>query len=311
MKGGMLPFVVALALACDLPGSHAGGRPPRLQLLHAGLLTGEEAVVGRAHTGGKFLLLTSARRIVEIDVAGGIAARRIEDEGLELWSLAAAPDGSLWSLAGRDTLVEIPGGEAARRLPLDGAYAAVHSGPGYMLYQPYDFRVGTPALLRGGPAHVGEPAGLLKVAGGGGRRVAVWMKSLVQCGFVLEGRIPCWPVGLPVVDVLDARGNGRLVPLDELSPAHDVSGEEFAERGRPLLQDVALDGAGALWVLASPPGAPALRERGVRDLWRFSAAGRRLDHHRLDAPLRMLIVAAHDRLMAIAGNGSLVRLEVR
>jgi hypothetical protein len=311
MKGGMLPFCIAVALACDLPRSHAGVAPIRAHVLHAALMTAEESIVGRARVGGRFLLLTSDRRLIAVEEGGGASARRLDGFDTELWSLAPAADGTLWTLAGRDTLMEIVDGRAARRLALDGAYAGVHAGPGFLLYQPYDFRVGSPALLRGEPAVVGEPAGQLRVAGGAGSRVAAWMKSLVQCGFVSNGRIPCWPVGGAVVDVIDSAGTGLLVRLDGLEPRHDVSGEEFAERARPVLQDVALDRDAALWVLASDAGAPVVKERGVRDLWRFSLAGRRLERHRLTAPVRMLIAAGRDRLLAISGSGDLVRLEVK
>ena len=310
MKGPMLPFCIAMTLACGLPGPHAADAPVVAHVVHRGLLGAQESVVGRARTGGRFVLLTSGKRLVEIDDQGRVSQRALDGGASELWSLAAAGDGTLWALEGRDMLVEVTGRGEARRLPLDGAYAGVHAGPGFLLYQPYDFRVGSPALLRGDPAAVGAPVGHLRVSDGTGARVAVWMKSLVQCGFVASGRIPCWPVGDAAVDIIDGAGTGLLVRLDDLTPRVNVSGEEFAERGRPVLQDVALTDGDAIWVLASAPDAAVAKERGVRDLWHFSVAGRRLDRYRLARPARMLIAGAED-LLAISGDGDLVRLEVR
>ena len=302
-------FCIAMTLACG-PGPHAGDTPILPHVVHRGLLGAQESVVGRARSGGRFVLLTSGKRLIEVDEQGRVSQRALNGGDAELWSLAAAADGSLWALEGRDMLVEVAGRGEARRLPLDGAYAGVHAGPGFLLYQPYDFRVGSPALLRGDPAAVGAPAGQLRVADGTGPRVAVWMKSLVQCGFVTSGRIPCWPVGDAAVDIIDGGGTGLLVRLDELAPRVNVSGEEFAEAGRPVLQDVALADGDAFWVLASAPDAAAANERGVRDLWRFSSAGRRLARYRLALPARMLIAGRED-LFAISGDGHLVRLEVR
>ncbi len=307
----LLPLCVAAALACDLQRSHANQPPVREHHLQRDVLTRDESVVGRAAVGGRYLLLTSGRRLVEIGRRGSVSHRLLAPTAMELWSLGVAADGTLWTLAGRDMLVEIAAGGTPRRIALDGAYAAVHTGPGFLLFQPYDFRVGSAALLRGAPGAVGGPAGRLTVADGNGRRVAVWMKSLVQCGFVSNDRLPCWPAGAAVVDLIDAQGAGRLVPLRDLAPAIEMSGEEFAERGRPVLQDVAFDEREALWVLASAPGAPAAKERGVRDLWKFSATGERLERHRLAAPARMLLPAGPGRLFAISGAGHLVRLDVR
>ena len=307
----LLPLCVAAALACDLQWSHANQPPVREHHVHRDVLARDESVVGRAAVDGRYLLLTSGRRLVEISRRGSVSHRALSLNDMELWSLGVAADGTLWALAGRDMLVEVVTSGTPRRIALDGAYAGVHTGPGFLLFQPYDFRVGSAALLRGEPAAVGGPAGRLKVAGGNGRRVAVWMKSLVQCGFASNDRLPCWPAGAAVVDVIGADGVGRLVPLGDLAPAIEMSGEDFAERGRPVLQDVAFGEGGALWVLASAPGAPAAKERGVRDLWKYSMTGERLERYGLAAPARMLLPAGPGRLFAISGAGHLVRLDVR
>ena len=80
-------------------------------------------------------------------------------------------------------------------------------------------------------------------------------------------------------DLAVFRGEWRLEGGDG-TPLRAVLEAEF-EIGIPLLDrsrhHVALTDGDAIWVLASAPDAAVAKERGVRDLWHFSVAGRRLD----------------------------------
>lgn len=314
LTAGLLPslFLLAAVTATASREPAVRAQSPKTKTVRAAVLSADETVIGRARRGRDIVMLTAGKRLIAIAPDGVVSSQLdMPDLSDRVWGLAYSGDGELWTLEGRDALRSLPAaGQTARRLRLDGAYVGVHSGPGYLLYQPYDFRVGSALLYRGAAGEVGARVGTLTVAADAGPRLAAWVKSLVQCSVVHEGRTACWPAGAALVDLIDASGRGVLLRLAELTPARPMGGEEFAASGRPLLQDVWLADAASFWVLANDQSMRSDGDRGATELWKFSTAGKLLSRHRLPQRARMLLASDAAGVLVLGAEGDLVRVEV-
>ena len=273
-----------------------------------------DPIVGRTSLADRVLLLTQSRQLVELWPASGTVVRRavLGLEPLErIRGLARLDNGTIWTLVGRDELVEISEGRAGRRLALPAPAVALYGAGARLVYQVVDFDPPAPALLATEPGGADRQVwGPLRTRMFGLSRAENMVLNLVVCGFGSRGLVPCWFAVGDEVAVVDVAGGGRIVRLEGVRTiaADDVlTGDVSA---RPL-RDVFARAADDVWVLGVDVVA-ASDETSARQwqIVQFDGLGRARQVRRLEKACRVFLAMTTASAWLLANDGSIVRVDL-
>lgn len=315
-KLSLLPLalvtVAGLLAGCSVAESGAGPGIARERVLLATDVTGRESLVGLVADGDRSTLLTSGQRLVTVD----LARRRAETVAIEkladtddLAGLARAADGTLWALVGWNRLVQLERtGRVVSTIALTRRHVSISSGPEGIVYQPATPTAGIRALEIGPPGEARrQPFGSLRVRGAD-RDVLRVIHSFIRCGGVGGEVLPCWMVNDAAIDLIDASGQGRRVPIAALEPHVQADAMAFADRPGHIIRDARVAGD-EIWMLA-PSDVGAVRDpSGERTLWQVSLAGAVRRTVTLGTPARILLAADSGGVVLLNAAGHVVRVE--
>jgi hypothetical protein len=274
-----------------------------------GPVLGAEVIGGRADEGGEVVwLLAGGNAVVRVN----LNARRAERTPLSLvpgdqcWGLARLRDGSLWTLKGRRSVVQI---ETDGRLTREIALAAPHFGlfasGDLLVYQQADFTPPAPALKAAipGDEHPQPWSAMTTRTFETLARASVAALNMVSCGSSRTGERACWFPDEAAVTLIDPSGGSRRVALAQL-PVTPPEVLLTAENPPRPVRDVYVDETGVLWVLSSgkaPAGGP--ERPGGWILARFGPRGEPLGVQSLSEPVRLLLRASSGRAVVLTGAG--------
>ena len=220
-------------------------------------------------------------------------------------------DGTIWTLVGRDELVEISEGRAGRRLALPAPAVALYGAGARLVYQAVDFDPPAPALLAMQPGGADRQVwGPLRTRMFGRSRAENMVLNLVVCGLGSGGFTPCWFVVGDEVAVIDTAGGGSVVRLEgvrAIAPDDVLVGDVSA---RPL-RDVFARASDDVWVLgadvvAEPDEASAPRWQIVA----FDGPGRVRQVKPLEKACRIFLAMTAESAWLLANDGSILRVDL-
>lgn len=302
----LLPAVMALT-ACS--ASSIAREPGLLTLAQTfGPIVGSEVISGRVDEGDGRWLLASGADLVHVD----LTTRRVRratikvGAGERCWGLARLQDGSLWTLKGRNAVVQVDAdGVVVREEILPEAHFGLFGAGDRLVYQLASFTPPGPALRAGVPGDrntVPWSEMMTRTFDRLARASAVAL-NMVGCGGSALKERPCWFPDEAAISLIDASGATRRMEL----PGLDVVAPEIlltAENPPRPVRDAYLDRDGGLWVLSSGTAPPDRTDRpGGWILARYGPDGKPLGVHRLAESARLILRAAHGRALLLTGAG--------
>jgi hypothetical protein len=308
MTRTVLSMTCAGAIACAAGASHRGGRELRLRTVF-GPAIGHEVIAGRAEDAGDasiVLLLAGERDLIGVDLRSHVAMRHpIESDGMPCWGLARLHDGTLWTIKGRDKLLQVTAdGRVTSERQLDGVHMGLFGSGDRLLYEPANFTPPGPVLFAGGPAdRAPSPWSGLTTRMFALARASAAALNLVSCGIGEGNERPCWFPDEAALSMIDASGRTRRVALSGLAV---VAPEVLLTADNPArpVRDAYVDRSGVIWILSSGV-APNGREDqpGGWILARYTGAGEPLGVDRLAESVRMILRAGNGRALVVTGSG--------
>jgi hypothetical protein len=269
-----------------------------------------EVIAGRAEDldpHSPVLLLVGERTLVQIDLASGTATRkplRIPPQD-SCWGLARLRDGSLWTLKGRTTLLQIGAdGGVLQERALDTAHFGLFGEDDRLIYQPAEFMAPGQALFAARPVEtIHAPFGDLKTRAFKLARASAAALNMVSCGIADGPERPCWFPDEAAVTLVDGSGHMRRVLLPGLSVVAPETLLTSDTPARPV-RDAYVDKTGTIWILSSGTATAASDERpGAWLVARYTSAGGPLGISRLPEPVRLILRADARRAVVITGGG--------
>lgn len=273
-----------------------------------GPVVSRETIRGREEDDGAVMLLVGGATIVRIDLAEQRSARVAIGlaAGEMCWGLARLQDGTLWTLKGRNAVIQIePDGRVSRAVPLAEPHVGLFAVADRLIYQKATFSVPGPALLTGAPgaAATAPWSAITTRAFPGIARAQVTALNMVACGSTMTAERPCWFPDEAAVSLVGPRGDTRRIVLPGLTV---VSPEVLLTSENPPrpIRDAFVDRQGRIWVLSS--GAP---DEGAGELpggWilaRYTADGSADGKARLREPARLILRADGRRAIVLSGSG--------
>ena len=222
------------------------------------------------------------------------------------WGLARLSDGSLWTLKGMHTVLQVSReGRALREVPLETAQLGVHGVGLRLVLQPGALPAGQPVLFSGTVAGLSpDPWSTMRArafdALATGAAAAL---NLVSCGVSRTEEIPCWFPDEPAVSLISEFGATRTIVLDGLPHAAPESLINARVPQRPV-RDVFVESDGTIWVIST--GTPASASPDLPGGWliaRYGSHGEPIDRRQLPEPVRIILRAAHGRALVLTGAG--------
>ena len=273
-----------------------------------GPIVSSEVIGGRQDDRDNVWLLVGGTSLVHIDLAVR-TARRVAiplAQGEQCWSLARLQDGSLWTLKGRNTLIELgSGGAIGRSMTLGEPHVGLFGAGERLIFQAAQFTSGSPALKAGAPREAGAVPWSAMTTRAFERlpRGAALALNIVACGGSATEERPCWFPDEGAVSLIDPHGATRRLALPGLAvvpPDVLVTAENPA---RPV-RDAYVDRNGRIWVISSgtPPNGESDRPGGWL-LARYSRAGAPDGIARLREPVRLILRVEGDRAIVLSGSG--------
>ena len=227
------------------------------------------------------------------------------------WGLARLADGSLWTLKGMHTVLQVSReGRVLREVPLETAQLGVHGVGLRLVLQPGALPAGTPVLFSGTTGLSRDAWSTMRARAFDSLATgAAAALNLVSCGVSRTDEIPCWFPDEPVISLISEFGATRTVVLDGLPHAAPESLINARVPQRPV-RDVFVEADGTLWVLSTgtPPGA-STQVPGGWLIARYGSHGEPLGLRRLPEPVRLLLRAAHGRALVLTGAGMVAEVQ--
>ncbi len=273
-----------------------------------GPIVASEVISGHADAGQEVWMLAGGTDLVYVD----LAARRVRRSAIRLrpgelcWGLARLEDGSLWTLRGRHSVVQIdPDGAITRDVALADPHLGIFGAAGRLIYQQASFTSPGPALRAGVPGQAGtEPWSDMttrpfdRLA-----RAASIALNMVACGGSALPERPCWFPDEAAVSLIDGRGTTRTIDLTGLVV---VSPDTLLTTENPprAVRDAYVDREGRIWVLSSgtAPAGGSGRPGGWL-LARYGPRGEPMGVRRLAEPARLILRAEPGRALLLTGAG--------
>jgi hypothetical protein len=302
-------FTLFLAAAGACRASSITREPGTLRLSPVfGPIVGSEVIGGRADDGHQVWLLVGQAGLVHVDVRTRRSERAMIRIGPadQCWGLARLDDGSIWTLRGRNALVQVaPDGAVVKGEALAEAHLGLFGASDRLVYQVASFAPPGPALraaVPGGRNTVPWSEMTTRTFDGIARASAVAL-NMVACGGSARKERPCWFPHEAAVSLIDAGGATRRVSLPGLTV---VPPEILLTSENPALpvRDAYLDRDGNLWVLSTGTGPPGGTDRpGGWILARYRADGQLLGLQRLTESARLILYAEPGRALLLTGDG--------
>jgi hypothetical protein len=297
---------LTLAACRTAPVAREPGAIPLTSLF--GPVISSEVIGGRQDDGDGVWLLVGGTSLVHIDLATRIA-RRVAiplAPGEQCWSLARLQDGSLWTLKGRDTLIQVDaGGAIGKTVTLTEPHLGLFGAGQRLIYQSARFTPPSPALRAGEPGDSGAApwSGMTTRAFDRLPRGSAMALNMVACGGSAVAERPCWFPDEAALSLIDADGATRRLALPGLTvvtPDVLLAAENPA---RPV-RDAYVDRQGRVWVLSSgtPPQDQSDRPGGWI-LARYSRDGAPDGLVGLQESARLILRADGDRAIVLSGAG--------
>jgi hypothetical protein len=304
----LLNTLVVAALGACRTGSIANeaGVLPLMPLF--GPIVGSDVISGRVDEGNAQSLLAGGADLVQVD----LTTRRVRRATIKVgaaercWGLARLADGSLWTLKGRNAVVQIDAdGAVVREEILPEAHFGLFGAHDRLVYQLASFTPPGPALRAGLPGDrntVPWSEMMTRTFDRLARASAVAL-NMVGCGGSAREARPCWFPDEAAVSLIEAGGATRRIELPGLqviAPEILLTSENPA---RPV-RDAYLDRDGTLWVLSSGASPAGEADRpGGWILARYGPGGKSVDVRRLGEPARMILRAEPGRALLLTGAG--------
>jgi len=304
----VLSMTGACAIACAAGTAHGDGRELRVHPVF-GPAIGYEVIAGRAEDAGDanpVLLLVGERDLIGVDLQSHLATRHaIDSDGMPCWGLARLDDGTLWTIKGRDMLLQVTAdGHVVSERQLDAVHMGLFGSGDRLLYEPANFTPSGPVLFAGAPADrapaawSGLTTRMFALA-----RASVAALNLVSCGIGEGHERPCWFPDEAALSMIDAAGHTRRVELPGLTV---VAPEVLLTADNPArpVRDAYVDRSGVIWVLSSGVAPKGREDRpGGWILARYTVSGEPLGVDRLAESVRMILRAGNGRALVVTGAG--------
>ena len=274
---------------------------------------GKETISGHVADERRVWLMAGGSHLVRID----LDARSQDTVALQLppheecWGLARLADGSLWSLMGWNTVVQLrDDGGISRSVDLAVAHLGLFGVGDRFVFQQASLPAGTPALFSGRPDDpVRLPWSDLRArpfdALATGAAAAL---NLVACGVSQTAEMPCWFPDEPVVFLIAPNGKTRRLELPGLPHVAPELLINAKAPPRPV-RDVFVERDGTLWVIST--GSPPDQFRNVPGGWllaRYGSHGEAIDRRVLPESARLILNATHGRALLLTGAGMIAEV---
>jgi hypothetical protein len=267
-----------------------------------------EVIGGRQDDGEGVWLLVGGTSLVHIDLAAR-SARRVAialAPGEQCWSLARLQDGSLWTLKGRETLIQVDRtGGISNTVSLAEPHLAVFGLGRRLIYQRARLTPPSPALSVGAPGEDGAVpwSGMMTRTFDRMPRGSAMALNMVACGGSATDERACWFPDEAALSLIDSSGATRRVALPGLTvvpPDVLLAAENPA---RPV-RDAYVDRKGRIWILSSgtPPEGASDRPGGWI-LARYTGNGSPDGIVRLRESVRLILRVNDDRVVVLSGTG--------
>jgi hypothetical protein len=245
---------------------------------------------------------------VHIDVVAR-SARRVAialAPGEQCWSLARLQDGSLWTLKGRETLIQVDrAGAISNTVSLAEPHLAVFGSGRRLIYQRARPVPPSPALNVGAPGEDGAVpwSGMTTRTFDRMPRGSAMALNMVACGGSATDERACWFPDEAAISIIDSSGATRRVALPGLSVVPPDVLLAADNPARPV-RDVYIDRNGRMWVLSSgtPPDGASDRPGGWI-LARYARDGSADGLVRLQESVRLILRVDDDRVIVLSGTG--------
>jgi len=305
----MTRLVRLLAAVALVAATSCGGRSPSLPTLVArfGPIADLGTISGHVVKGDKVILMAGDASLVRIDLQASTHSTMTLpcSTGNRCWGLAGLNDGTLWTLKGMHSVMQLPGeGQALREVPLEAAQLGIHGTGSRLVLQPGTLPAGDPVLYAGAPGVMRQPWSTMRarpfVALATGAAAAL---NLVSCGVSRTDELPCWFPDEPALSLISESGATRVVTLEGLPHAAPELLINARVPQRPV-RDVFVEADGTIWVIST--GTPIGAASEVPGGWLLARYGRRgepIDRRQLPEPVRIILRAAHGRALVLTGAG--------
>lgn len=273
-----------------------------------GPVVSSEVIGGRQDDGEAVWLLVGGTSLVHVDL-GARRARRISiplAPGEQCWALARLLDGSLWTLRGRDALIQLdPAGSIARTVTLMEPHLGIFGWGHRLIYQRARLTPPGPALSAGDPGVGGAVpwSGMTTRVFDRLARGSAMALNMVACGGSASEERPCWFPDEAAVSLIDADGATRRVALPGLTVVPPDALLAADNPARPV-RDAYVDRNGRIWVLSSgtPPQGASDRPGGWI-LARYTRDGAADGLTHLQESVRLILRVDGDRAIVLSGTG--------
>ena len=222
------------------------------------------------------------------------------------WGLARLADGSLWTLKGMHSVMQVSRqGHALREVPVDTAQLGVHGVGLRLVLQPGALPAGQPVLFSGTVAALSrDPWSTMRARSFDALATGAAAElNLVSCGVSLTEEIPCWFPDEPALSLISEFGVTRVIVLDGLPHVAPESLINARVPQRPV-RDVFVESDGTIWVISTGTSASASPDLpGGWLIARYGSHGEPIDRRQLPEPVRIILRAAHGRALVLTGAG--------
>lgn len=274
-----------------------------------GPVVSAETISGRVYDDeGGVLLLVGGTSLVRIDIASRAQERTTIRlcEAERCWGLARLADGSMWSLKGRNAIVQFGSdGLILRELALQAPQLGLFGAGDRLVYQAGILPANTPAL------YASRPGDALRLPWSsmttrpfeGLASGAAAALNLVGCGATARSEIPCWFPDEPALSLVTRAGETRRLTLEGLPRAAPEVLINASVPQRPV-RDVFVDAGGTIWVLST--GTPLAGGKDLPGGWllaRYGPKGEPIDRRLLPKPARLILRAGAGRAVVLTGSG--------
>jgi hypothetical protein len=273
-----------------------------------GPVVSSEVIGGRQDDGEGVWLLVGGTNVVRVDVAAR-NARRIAialAPGEQCWSLARLRDGSLWTLKGRDTLIQVDrAGAVAKTITLVEPHLGLFGAGDRLVYQRARFTPPSPALSAGEPGQGSAVpwSGMTTRAFDHLARGSAMALNMVSCGGSASDERPCWFPDEAAISLIDVHGASRRVVLPGLAVVPPDVLLAADNPARPV-RDAYVDRRGRIWVLSTGTAPPGHADRpGGWVLARFTREGAAEGLVHLQESARLILRVDDDRAIVLSGTG--------
>lgn len=273
-----------------------------------GPVVSSEVIGGRQDDGEGVWLLVGGTSVVRVDMAAR-NARRVAialAPGEQCWSLAQLRDGSLWTLKGRDTLIQVDrAGAVGKTIALLEPHLGLFGAGDRLVYQRARFTPPSPALTAGQPGQ-GSAApwsGMTTRAFDHLARGSAMALNMVSCGGSAVDERACWFPDEAAVSLINVHGASRRVVLPGLTVVPPDVLLAADNPARPV-RDAYVDRKGRIWVLSTGTAPPGQADRpGGWVLARYTREGVAEGLARLQESARLILRVDGDRAIVLSGTG--------